>query len=279
MRRRAVWVGFTVLTVALSMGLSTAAADAAGSSHTRIVLAPNHHIGAKPGGGGHGGGGGGGTSWPGWASSNWSGYAVANTTYTSATGTWTVPSVARTRGSTYSAAWVGVGGFNDAALIQTGTEQDFVNGTAQYAAWWTTDAQGYAEQPINLTVTPGDTITASVSQIDSTDWTISLRDVTSGHSFTTTISNYTNPGLSAEWIMEAPGIGGRQSSIAHFSTDVFDPGTVNGNNSPGFKATDGGVLVQKSTIVSIPSAPDSGAKEADGFAIAYGSTQPSPPSS
>lgn len=273
MRRRAVWLGLTVAAVAASVSVSTGAA-AAGSSHARIVLAPNHHVSARPGGGG-GHGGGGGTPWPGWSSSNWSGYAVTSAApYTAATGTWTVPTVARTRGSSYSAAWVGVGGFNDAALIQTGTEQDFVNGQAQYAAWWTTDAQGYAEQPFDLTVHPGDHITATLEQLSRNSWSIQLTDATTSTTASTTVTNYTNPGLSAEWIMEAPGVGGRTASLAHYGSDVFDPGTVNGGASPAFTAADGGVLVQKSTIVSIPSAPDS---DHDGFTAAYGATQPAPP--
>ena len=275
MRARAVGTGLAITAVAAMLAGSAGLASAQ-PSKTRIVLAPNHHLSAKPGGsGGHGGGGG--STWPGWASSNWSGYAVTSgAPYTSATGNWTVPSVSPTRSATYSAAWVGVGGFNDSTLIQTGTEQDWVNGQAVYAAWWTTDALGYAEQQFNLTVKAGDKITASVTQTGNTDWSITLSDTTTGKSVSQSVSGYTNARLSAEWIMEAPGIGGRQSSIAHYSTDTFDPGSVNGNHSPSFGPADGGVLVAKSTIVSIPSSPD---KEGDGFAIAYGSTQPGVPSS
>jgi len=181
-------------------------------------------------------------------------------------------------GNTFSAAWVGVGGFNDATLIQTGTEQDFVNGRAQYAAWWTTDAQGYAETSFSpsVTVSPGDTISASVVMKNGS-WAITLTDTTTGAVGSQPLRDYTNNELSAEWIMEAPGIGGRQSTIASFSTDTFDPGAISGRSggsSPSFAATDGGILVQKNTIESIPSNPDS---DKDGFAIPHGSTQPDPP--
>ena len=37
---------------------------------------------------------------------------------------------------TYSSAWIGVDGFNDNDLIQTGTEQDYYSGGAHYDAWW-----------------------------------------------------------------------------------------------------------------------------------------------
>src|SRR5690348_216755 len=64
----------------------------------------------------------------GWASSNWSGYAVTGSTYSSVTAKWTVPSVAASRKATYSSDWVGIDGFNNSDLIQTGTESDYFNG-------------------------------------------------------------------------------------------------------------------------------------------------------
>ena len=277
MHRRAVVIGLAVAAVAVSLAGSAGVAGAAQPAPARIVLAPNHHVAAKPGGGGHGGGGG--SVWPGWSSSNWSGYAVTHDApYTSATATWIVPTVAPTRGSTYSAAWVGIGGFNDSTLIQTGTEQDFVNGHAVYAAWWTTDAQGYAETSFaqQITVSAGDKITASVAKSSNGHWTITLTDAKTGQTGTQSLTGYGNAELSAEWIMEAPGIGGRTAPLAHFSTDLFDPSAVNGNASPAFTDADGGVLIQKSAVVSIPSKPDS---EGDGFNVAYGSTQPAVPAS
>jgi hypothetical protein len=54
--------------------------------------------------------------------------------FTYATATWVVPSVKKITG--YSSAWVGVDGFSNNNLIQTGTESDFVNGKAVYRAWW-----------------------------------------------------------------------------------------------------------------------------------------------
>ena len=70
-----------------------------------------------------------------WAASNWSGYAETGT-YTGVTGTWTIPTVAVSTSATYSSAWVGVDGFNDSNLIQTGTEEDYYSGAAHYNAWW-----------------------------------------------------------------------------------------------------------------------------------------------
>ena len=84
----------------------------------------------------------------GWASSNWSGYAETSfAPYSSITGDWTVPAVTGPNGS-YSATWIGIDGFTNSSLIQTGTEQNYLNGSTQYSAWWTTSSQNFAEQTI-----------------------------------------------------------------------------------------------------------------------------------
>ena len=209
----------------------------------------------------------------GWSSSNWSGYAKSGS-YTSATATWVVPSVSATRSSSYSSAWVGIDGFTNSSLIQTGTESDYYNGSAHYNAWW--EILPAAETPItSFAVHPGDVMTASIAKGSGSSWTIQINDNTTGGSFATT-QNYSGPGTSVEWIEEAPTVGGRVATLAHYSSpDLFDPGTANGV-SPGLTAADGGVMVQKRAQVSTPSVPDS---EGDGFNVSYGSTAPPAPSS
>jgi hypothetical protein len=118
-------------------------------------------------------------------------------------------------------------------------------------------------------------MSATITKGSGSSWTITIKDVTNGGSFTTT-QNYTGPGTSVEWIEEAPTVGGRVATLAHYSSpDTFDPGTANGV-SPGLTAADSGVMVQKRSQVSTPSAPDS---DADGFNMAYGSNAPAAPSS
>ena len=209
----------------------------------------------------------------GWSASNWSGYAKSGN-YTSATAQWVVPSVSPTHGSSYSSAWVGIDGFTNSDLIQTGTESDYYNGSAHYDAWW--EILPAAETPISsFAVHPGDVMTATITRGSGSSWTITIKDVTSGGSFTTT-QNYTGPGTSVEWIEEAPTVGGRVATLAHYSSpDTFDPATANGAG-PGLTAADSGIMVQKRTQVSTPSNPDS---DADGFNMAYGSSAPAPPGS
>jgi hypothetical protein len=121
-------------------------------------------------------------------------------------------------------------------------------------------------------------MTATISG-SGTSWTITLADNASSHpwSFTKGPISYSGPGASAEWVMEAPTVGGRIAPLAHYSTFAFDGGTVNGA-SPGLTANEGGEIIQGSQVVSIPSGPDHDAAP-DGFAIAYGSTAPPAPAS
>jgi hypothetical protein len=248
---------------------------ASGTGIPAVTNAPR--LAAKPGsnGHGHGGGGGGGSTSPfGWASSNWSGYALSSPPsggYTSITGSWVVPAVSPSKGSTYSSNWIGIDGFNNSDLIQTGTEQDYASGGAQYYAWW--EILPAAETVIsNITVKPGDVMTASIVNDKNGDWTVTLKDMSTGQTFTTTKA-YSGPAQSAEWIEEAPSIGGHVTTLANYRTSTFDPGTVNGVN-PGLVSSDGGVMIQKNTQVSTPSQPDT---DTDGFNMQYGSTVPSAP--
>lgn len=211
----------------------------------------------------------------GWASSNWSGYSETGT-YTSATARWVVPAVSPSRGSSYSSSWVGIDGFNNSDLIQTGTEQDWYNGAPLYRAWW--EILPAAETVItSITVHPGDVFTASITKGANSVWTISINDTTTGQSFSTQ-QTYTGPGTSVEWIEEAPSIGGHTATLANYGQATFDPGTANGVD-PQLTAADSGEMIQKNRVVSIPSAPDADAGGGDGFNVAYGSTAPSPPAS
>ncbi|WAH36940.1 G1 family glutamic endopeptidase [Alicyclobacillus dauci] len=209
----------------------------------------------------------------GWSASNWSGYAITGGPYNDITGEWTVPTVQKTTKSSYSSTWIGIDGYNNSDLIQTGTEQDYVGGRAQYDAWW--EILPAAETVItNMAVYPGDHMSAAIHNNGNGTWKITLNDLTQNETFSTTQS-YSGPATSAEWIQEAPEINGRIATLAHYGETTMDPGTVNGAN-PGLTASDGGYMVQNNATVSVPSNPDS---DTDGFNVAYGSAQPTPPQS
>ena len=236
---------------------------------------------------------------PCWASTNWSGYAVSQSTpsglpclpgtgatYAAVSGTWTVPTVTGSRfTSSYSAAWAGIDGFTNSSLIQAGTEQDYYGGKAHYGAWWEILPAPETAIP-SITVQPGDSVTVSIAKVSATQWSISVTDNgKAGHAaqppFTTTQS-YSGPGSSAEWILEAPSVNGRTATLASYGSDTFDQASADGA-SPGLQAGWAGEMVSggffRSQAISTPSGPDTGAPPGDGFAVAYGSQAPSAPSS
>jgi hypothetical protein len=194
-------------------------------------------------------------------SGNWSGYAASSTTYTSAVGRWTVPTVSGS-GSHFSSQWVGIDGFNNSNLIQTGTEADIVNGRAQYDAWW--EILPAAETVIpSITVRPGDSMTGSVSKVSGSTWKITLTDGTTGASFTTN-RTYRGPGASAEWIEEATQVNGVIGAPPRFTTFSFTNSTANGGN-PNLTTNGEILLVQNGVTYSTPSSPSGG----NGFSVSY----------
>jgi hypothetical protein len=196
-------------------------------------------------------------------STNWSGYAETGSGFTSATANWTVPSVSSSSGSTYSSAWVGIDGDGNSNLIQTGTESDYYSGKAHYDAWW--EILPAAETVITtITVHPGDSFTGTVAKVSGTTWKITLKDNTTGASFSSS-KTYRGAGASVEYIQEAPEVGGSIAKIAHFSTFSFSGLTVNGH-SPSLKSADEILLVQSGHTYSTPSAPNSGG---NGFSVSY----------
>ncbi|HEY3748309.1 MAG TPA: G1 family glutamic endopeptidase [Pseudonocardiaceae bacterium] len=193
-------------------------------------------------------------------SSNWSGYAKTGT-FTTATGHWTVPTVSGT-GRHFSSQWVGIDGFSNSNLIQTGTEADVVNGRATYDAWW--EILPAAETVITtIAVHPGDSFTGTVAKVSGTTWKITLTNNTTGASFTSN-KTYRGAGTSAEWIEEATSVGGVIGAPPRFSTFSFTGLTANGAN-PNLTTAQEILLVQGSTTYSTPSAPSGG----NSFSVTY----------
>jgi hypothetical protein len=239
-----------------------------------------------------------------WSASNWSGYAESGTGFTGVSGTWTVPAVAPSSSATYSSAWIGVDGFNNSNLIQTGTEEDYYNGAAHYNAWWEILPAPEMALPSNYVVTPGDSMKASIYETATVTggpahghnrtggqhvWVITITDTTHGWTFTTNQA-YSGAGTSAEWVMEAPQVGGRIATLAHYTitppagTGDFDSAgvlkTVVASGSPTYTGAalnyqiDSGAMIQNKVQVSTPGNPDS---PLTAFNVAYGSALPSTP--
>jgi hypothetical protein len=240
-----------------------------------------------------------------WAASNWSGYAETGT-FTGVSSTWTVPSVGVSSSATYSSAWIGVDGFNNSDLIQTGTEEDYYSGAAHYDAWWEILPAAETEiSPGAYPVAPGDRMTASIYETSATTggggrgfghrnssehvWVINISDTTRGWHFSTS-QGYNGPGASAEWVVEAPEVGGRIATLAKYAvsppagvgdfdnagtlasivssgTPTYNPAALNYQN-------DSGVMIQNGAQVSTPGDPDTALTA---FNATYGATLPSTP--
>ena len=135
-----------------------------------------------------------------------------------------MPAVLPSTNPQYSATWVGIDGYlptqsDQESLIQTGTEQDTAYGTTSYGAWY----ELIPARPVTISepVAPGDEMAASITQQSASTWLIELQDSTAGWSFSQVVE-YTTPGASAEWIDEAPSLGGGYlSSLADFGTTTF----------------------------------------------------------
>ncbi len=144
-------------------------------------------------------------------SSNWAGYAV-ETSLTSPQSNavsdvrsqWVVPSVTCNTTNAYSATWIGIDGYSDNSVEQTGTEQDCSNGLPSYYAWY--EMYPKPSFRVKLSINAGDTMSAEV-QYNGSKFILTLADVTTGKTFTT--SQKSNAlRQSAEWITEAPWSGG-----------------------------------------------------------------------
>ncbi len=166
--------------------------------------------------------------------SNWAGYIAASDSQnpqsivTNVSASWTVPTVVTSATTdSYSAIWIGIGGFFnlDTTLIQTGTEQDSIGGQPFYSAWY----ELLPQTSITIgPVSPGDQMIASIQLVNANTntWQIFLQDQTSNQTFQSNF-NYAASKLSAEWIVERPVI---ESGRTPRLSDLTNVGKVTLNN-------------------------------------------------
>ena len=157
-------------------------------------------------------------------SRNWSGYAATSGAFTAVTGTWTVPQSQSAGNLASGATWVGIGGVNSKDLIQAGT-QEMTNGSGavQYEAWIETLPK--SSRPVPFAVSPGDSVTVSISQQGTGQWQIDFKNHTTGESYQTNVQ-YASSLSSAEWVEEAPSVGRRVVPIDNFGTIQFSGGSA-----------------------------------------------------
>jgi len=204
----------------------------------------------------------------------WSGFAVtAAAPYTSASGTFQVPSVSYSgSGHSYedSALWVGIGGDGDSTLIQLGTEQLITSsGAASYYVWY--ELYPAATVYLGHAVKPGDIIAASLqctaacSPSSVQTWQLTMTDETAGWSWTQSVQ-YQSSMASAEWITEAPWDSSGELPLDDFVQATFDPVSANGANPNLTLAANGIQMADPYGETSNPSAPVGG----DVFSTCWG---------
>jgi hypothetical protein len=184
-------------------------------------------------------------------SSNWAGYAIADSstvetggttaplTFTSVTATWKQPKARCTTGNeTYSAFWVGLGGYADSsqALEQIGTASDCsATGRARYYAWY--ELVPAASITVSLKIMSGDLVTASVN-VSGTNVLVQVKNRTRKTSFTKALTMAAPDLTSAEWIAEAPSACTQDGAcqmlpLSNFGSVTFDKIAAIANNHPG----------------------------------------------
>ncbi|MGC8561222.1 MAG: G1 family glutamic endopeptidase [Phycisphaerae bacterium] len=166
---------------------------------------------------------------------NWAGYeaiASGGNAFTYISGGWTVPAVTSgsASGGSYSSIWVGIDGFNNNTLEQTGTEGDYINGSPHYHAWW--EMIPAPETVItSMPISPGDRMFASVRYIGGGNFVLSLDDLTTNTTFSTTQSNPSAPRSTVEWIAEDTQVNGVIGAMANYGTAVFNSATASVNGA------------------------------------------------
>ncbi|HUA06320.1 MAG TPA: G1 family glutamic endopeptidase [Solirubrobacteraceae bacterium] len=188
-------------------------------------------------------------------SQNWAGYVAGSsdgsTQFSNVSGSWVQPTSTCSSGQDDAAFWVGIGGDDgqsssgfgqsglgdgsSTSLEQIGTEGNCTGNGTQYYAWY--ELVPAAPVQLNVTIHPGDHITASVA-VNGSSTSFSLKDETTGQSFTKTVASPNPDTSSAEWIAEAPSQCDGSGSctplpLSDFGTVDFTNATATANGHTG----------------------------------------------
>jgi len=167
-------------------------------------------------------------------SSGWSGAVVRlaqGESFRWIEGDFIVPNVdAPSDGSFYSAAWIGIDGDPGIQVMQSGVACDVQRSGSSlqpsFYLWW----EWFPKPEVqikNLPVSPGDLITivlCSTQGQGSTEGTVFIANRTVGMGTSAGLiapDNLTLLGRSAEWIVEAPNVGGTTAKLADYGEVFF----------------------------------------------------------
>jgi len=204
-------------------------------------------------------------------STNWSGavvFAPRGQSFKWVEGDWVVPDVdAPTKNQWYYCAnWIGIDGDGSPDVCQAGVECEVYRSGNSFSRniypWW--EWYPLSEVQItNLNINPGDMVTMLIctTGANATTASVFFSNRTTGAS---TSLNFSAPagtklvGNCAEWIVEAPTVGGAQSAIADYGEVFFSVceafttsnTTVNGGTGDNINMTAGGKTVSAGNLIT-----------------------------
>jgi hypothetical protein len=161
-------------------------------------------------------------------STNWSGYVAHGVKFQTVSALWTQPTLTCTAGNpTYSAAWVGLGGYNlnSKALEQIGTEADCSSAGHEVSTAWY-ELVPAPSRGLRMIVDPGDVMAGHVTVVGNLV-TMALTDRTRHKTYTRKVTDATVDVTSADWIVEAPsecggnGFQCQPLALADYGTETF----------------------------------------------------------
>jgi hypothetical protein len=211
-------------------------------------------------------------------SGNWSGQIAGGPgipgggpAITGAGGNWVVPTVTASTGDEYSGTWVGIDGGvvgGDNSLIQAGTFQNSGSGTTAYAAWY----ELLPAPPVELgnTVHAGDSVGVQIGEVSTDTWEILITDATQSWQFSSDFT-YDGPGDTAEWIEEAPTVGGSQATLADFGSMTFSSLSIFSNTPGTYPLIPVSMANSNGVVIAYPGSYDGAT---DSFPITYGTPAP-----
>ena len=203
-------------------------------------------------------------------STNWSGgvvYAPQGQSFIKIQGDWVIPDVdaPTTNKWYYCASWIGIDGDGSSSdVCQAGVECEVYrtgNSISRNIYPWIEWFPGPEVQITNLAINPGDMVTMLISSsANATTAHLAFSNRTTGVS---TSLNFNAPartklvGNCAEWIVEAPQVGGVQSAIADYGEVFFSVceaidqrATVNGGTGNNINMTVGNKVVSQGVLIA-----------------------------
>jgi hypothetical protein len=188
-------------------------------------------------------------------STNWAGYAVTGSAYTSVAANWVEPNVTCTSNGIVG-FWIGLDGWGSTSVEQDGTGVDCSSGAPQQFAWWET----YPENSIQVYQAPvaaGDRMSSEVSSEGNGQYVLALTDWTENWTERNVVSAPTAQNASAEIVAEAVTNGSSITALPDFSGIEFTGSTINGGTLQSASADPIDMTDMSNNLIATTTAADS----------------------